>query len=47
MTAEYRALHDAFGWDEGDFREIARTAARAAFCDAATRDRLLKRLDET
>ncbi len=47
MTAEYEALHDAFGWDERDFREIARTAARAAFCDAATRDRLLKRLDET
>ncbi|RDC72396.1 adenosine deaminase [Rhodovulum sp. 12E13] len=47
MTAEYEALNAAFGWDEGDFREIARTAARAAFCDAATRDRLLKRLDET
>ncbi len=47
MTAEYEALHDAFGWDESDFRDLARTAARAAFCDDETRARLLKRLDET
>jgi adenosine deaminase len=47
MTAEYEALAEAFDWDEGQFREIARTAARAAFCDEATRAALLKRLDET
>jgi adenosine deaminase len=47
MTAEYAALAEAFGWDEADFRELARNAARAAFCDAATREALLKTLDET
>jgi adenosine deaminase len=45
MTREYDALADAFGWEAADFAEINRTAARAAFCDADTRDALLKRLD--
>ncbi|MEM7487693.1 MAG: adenosine deaminase [Pseudomonadota bacterium] len=45
MDAEYAALERAFGWDEDVFREINRTALAAAFCDDATRQRLLKRLD--
>ncbi|KIT18133.1 adenosine deaminase [Jannaschia aquimarina] len=44
MSAEYDALSDAFDWDESLFAEIARTAARAAFCDADTRKTLLERL---
>jgi adenosine deaminase len=47
MTAEYAALHEAFGWEADDFRDLGRNAARAAFCDPATRDALLRRLDET
>ena len=46
LRREYAALADAFGWEAGDFAEINRTAARAAFCDASTRETLLKRLDE-
>ena len=45
MSAEYEALHDAFGWDEEIFADLNRTAVRAAFCDAGTRDALMKRLD--
>ncbi|MBM2576953.1 adenosine deaminase [Jannaschia sp. Os4] len=45
MTAEYEALHEAFDWDDGVFHEINRTAARAAFCDEATRAGLLKKLE--
>ncbi len=44
MTREYEALAGAFGWDEDVFAEINRAAARAAFCDAPTRDRLLEEL---
>ncbi|WP_245190929.1 adenosine deaminase [Jannaschia formosa] len=44
MTREYEALNRAFGWDEAIFSDIYRTAAEAAFCDAATRKRLLDRL---
>jgi adenosine deaminase len=44
MTREYQALSDAFGWDETVFAELNRTAARAAFCDEATRSRLLEAL---
>lgn len=45
MAWEYKRLADAFGWDEGTFRDINRVAAEAAFCDAATRDRILKQLE--
>ena len=45
MTAEYEALAEAFGWEAGDLRDLGRTAARAAFCDTATKDRLLKALE--
>ena len=44
LTAEYAALHAAFGWEEEDFAELNRTALGAAFCDAETRVRLLKRI---
>ncbi|WP_299817166.1 adenosine deaminase [uncultured Jannaschia sp.] len=45
MRSEYDALERVFGWDEDRFRVINQTAARAAFCDAATREDLLKRLE--
>lgn len=45
MTQEYDALARAFGWEEADFRALGAVAARAAFCDEATRDRILKILE--
>lgn len=45
MAREYDRLHDAFDWDEGVFRKIARTSMEAAFCDDATRSRILKTVD--
>ena len=44
LTREYARLADAFGWDEAVVAEVNRAAARAAFCDEATRATLLKRL---
>jgi adenosine deaminase len=44
MANEYDRLAEAFDWDEGVFRSIAETSAEAAFCDPATRERVLKRL---
>ncbi|MFZ5962068.1 adenosine deaminase [Thalassococcus sp. BH17M4-6] len=45
MRAEYLNLARTFDWRAEDFMEIARNAARAAFCDSATRDRILKTLE--
>ncbi len=45
MTREYDRLAEAFDWDEGVFRQIARTSLDAAFCDEATRARIAKRLE--
>lgn len=45
LRREYDALAAAFGWTEADFRAMNATAARAAFCDAATRDRVLKHIE--
>lgn len=45
MTAEYEGLQRTFGWQETDFRDLNRTAARAAFCDSETRKKILKRLE--
>ncbi len=45
MTAEYEALHKTFGWDAADFRDLNTIAINAAFCDADTKARLLKRLE--
>ncbi|MHA6347697.1 adenosine deaminase [Roseivivax sp. CAU 1761] len=46
MAAEYRGLARTFGWDASVFRDLNRTALDAAFCDAATKDALKKRLDD-
>ncbi len=45
METEHEKLADAFGWGEEEFAEIHRTAARAAFCDDATRATVLTRLE--
>lgn len=45
MTREETGLAEAFGWDEGDFRALHLCAAEAAFCDAATREAIVKRLE--
>lgn len=42
LPNEYDRLADAFGWGDTDFAQFNRWAAEAAFCDGATRDRLLK-----
>lgn len=46
MARVYERLHDAFDWDEAVFRDLAATAARAAFCDPAARDKIMKRLEQ-
>jgi adenosine deaminase len=46
MEREYEELARAFGWDTGDFLEIARNALDAAFCDADTKGRLADRLKD-
>ncbi len=45
MRREYDRLAETFGWEEDDFRQINRDAARAAFCDAETRKAVLERLE--
>ncbi len=45
LSQEYDALAGAFGWTGDTFREINRTAIRAAFCDGATRARILEHLE--
>jgi adenosine deaminase len=45
MTREYDRLAEAFDWDAGVFETVEKTAAAAAFCDAATRETMLKRLE--
>ena len=45
MKDEYLNLARAFGWDEEVLNDIARTSLEAAFCDAATRDRVAKKLE--
>ena len=45
MAREYDRLNAAFDWDDGVFHDIARTSLDAAFCDADTRARMLKRLE--
>lgn len=47
MNREYEQLASTFGWDEHDFGQLNRIAAEAAFCDAGTREMLLKKLDST
>lgn len=45
MQREYDQLHDAFDWDAAVFAKIARTALDAAFCDAETKAKILKKLE--
>jgi adenosine deaminase len=45
MAREYDELQRAFGWDEGQFRRIARQSLDAAFCDADTKARIGKLLE--
>jgi adenosine deaminase len=45
MRREYAALARTFGWDDSVFADINRTAMEAAFCDDATRDTILQRLE--
>ena len=44
MAREYERLNDAFDWDEGMFRTIARGSLDAAFCDADTKAKIDKKL---
>lgn len=45
MAHEFDRLADAFGWDQGDFDTLNRVALEAAFCDAATREKIDKKLE--
>jgi adenosine deaminase len=45
LKKEYEALARAFGWTESDFRAMNAAAARAAFCDEATRARILAKVE--
>lgn len=47
MRDEYVNLAKTFGWDADVFAELNTTAANAAFCDEATRSRVLERLERT
>lgn len=46
LTKEYEGLNAAFDWDRSEFTALNRIAAEAAFCDDATRTRLLERLTD-
>ncbi|MEX0328444.1 MAG: adenosine deaminase [Ruegeria sp.] len=46
MRREYEMLNKAFGWDSEDFTALNKTALDAAFCDDATRENVLKRLEK-
>lgn len=41
---EYRRCASVFGWNEDEQRKITRTAIEAAFCETATKERLLRSL---
>lgn len=47
MTGEYEHLAHTFDWDDGVFAEIAETSLDAAFCDAATKDKIAKKLGDS
>jgi len=46
MAREYAQLAATFGWDAQLFAALARDAANAAFCDAATRAKILQGLEK-
>ena len=45
MRQEYQTLAEAYDWTADDFRDLKATAAVAAFCDEATRERVLEKLE--
>ena len=45
LDAEYDLLCHHFGWEDEIVREVNITAANAAFCDDATRENLVKKLE--
>jgi adenosine deaminase len=45
MTSEFEKLASVFGWGVDDFKQLNQTALEAAFCDAATKDLISKRLE--
>lgn len=45
MTDEYEMLSRTFGWDDADFAALGVTAAEAAFCNAETRARIIRKLE--
>jgi aminodeoxyfutalosine deaminase len=45
LNREYRLCHEVFGLGRSELAELARNAARAAFCSEQTRSRLLKGID--
>jgi len=45
MTSEFEQLASVFGWGVDDFKQLNQTALEAAFCDAATKDLISKRLE--
>ncbi len=45
MTSEFEQLEYVFGWGVDDFKQLNQTALEAAFCDAATKDLISKRLE--
>ncbi len=45
MTAEYRDLSEQLGWTQDDFDAINQAAMKAAFCDEATRSKLMAKFN--
>jgi adenosine deaminase len=45
MRQEYQSLAKVYDWTADDFRDLNATAAAAAFCDEATRGRVLEKLE--
>ena len=45
MRQEYQSLAEAYDWTADDFRDLNVKAAAAAFCDNATRGRVLEKLE--
>jgi adenosine deaminase len=45
MRDEYLNLANTFGWDAAVFTDIAKASANAAFCDEATRQNILNKLE--
>jgi len=46
LDAEYLLCHEAFGMGVAELADIARTGARAAFCSAEVRNKLLSDIDQ-